>query len=373
VVTPPVSKARFRPPLGLLGMIGLVATAELALTRHDIEFATSSTSCWRQARQAARRLAPGSEILCLGDSLVKSAVLPRVLEARLGRPACNLALIGGQAPTTYFQLRRALAAGARPSAVVVDFAPHILTTDPHCCMPHWAELATAGECLDLAWSSRDAGFFVETMLGRLLISLRARHEIRENLLGALRGTGLPGRGAMPAFWRNWNFNKGAMVLREQSRFDGIVHPSDAASFFPPRWACEPVNARYLRRFLTLAAAHRIRVYWLLPPLSPELQAGRDWRGLDDLYTRFARAGLARFPNLTVIDGRHSGYDHAAFVDAVHLNGRGAFSLTDDLAVLLAQAPPPGRWMTLPAFRTRPIGVPLEDTLASFVALGRVRE
>lgn len=355
-------------PLGLIGMAGIVIAVELFLARHDLDFATASSSCWHQGRLSARRQAPRCEILCLGDSMVKMGVLPRVLEARTGRKAYNLALIGGQVPASYFQLRRALEAGGRPGLVLVDFAPHILATNPHCCMRHWAEFATTRECFELAWTSRDAGFFLETMAGRILRSVRARCEIRENLLAAFRGQGPPARGDLPAFWRNWNVNQGALVLRERSRFDGKIEPNETTSFFPPYWACDPINQSYLHRFLKLADEYKVRVYWLLPPISPELHRGREQLGLETLHTQFVEEFLAQFPSLSVIDGRYAGYDHEAFNDAVHLNGQGASNLTEDLASLLREEPVIRGWLRLPAYQGRPLDAPLEDTARSVVAL-----
>ena len=57
-------------------------------------------------------------------------------------------------------------------------------------------------------------------------------------------------------------------------------------------------------------------------------------------------------------------NHALFVDATHLNGQGANTLSTDLAALLdrdraASAPGP-RWVDLPAYRPRPVIVPFED-------------
>ena len=44
------------------------------------------------------------------------------------------------------------------------------------------------------------------------------------------------------------------------------------TFFPDALACDPVNRHYMRKFFDLTAEHGIPVYWLLPPISAELQA-----------------------------------------------------------------------------------------------------
>ena len=72
------------------------------------------------------------------------------------------------------------------------------------------------------------------------------------------------------------------------------------------------------------------VYWLLPPTHPKLQAWRDEKKADADYERFIRHLQTRFPNLRVIDARHSGYSPDVFWDAVHLDRDGR------LAVFTAQ-------------------------------------
>src|SRR3954447_9395190 len=87
------SMDRGRVPWGFLGMLGLMALVELALARHGL-----APSNWRASGRAASGKAVGCEVLCFGDSQVKLGLLPRVIEQRLGRPAYNLAIVGGQAP-----------------------------------------------------------------------------------------------------------------------------------------------------------------------------------------------------------------------------------------------------------------------------------
>jgi hypothetical protein len=108
------------------------------------------------------------------------------------------------------------------------------------------------------------------------------------------------------------------------------------------------HAAYLAKFLALASARDIPVYWLMPPFDPEVLAERERRGLEASYTRFALAVQARFPNVVVLDGRRLGYDASSFDDAVHLNPRGASAFTAEVASALAPEPPRRgpRWIEL---------------------------
>src|SRR5262249_35519035 len=108
-------------PWGLLGMVGLIIAVESFVARHDLDFTPWGSAAWSASPEAARREAPSCEVLCFGDSLVKLGVLPRVIEGVTGKRAYNLSICAAQAPASYFLLRRGLEAGAKPSAILVDY------------------------------------------------------------------------------------------------------------------------------------------------------------------------------------------------------------------------------------------------------------
>jgi hypothetical protein len=363
---------RGRWPAALPGMLGLVLAVELFLTRHPRDFLLYEGGDWGQAGRAARRLAAGCEVLCFGDSQVKLGVQPRVLEPLLGRRAYNLAVAAGPPPASFFLLRRALEASARPAAILVDFHPQLLQADPWTRARYWPELVTTREALALARTARDAGLFASVMLDRLIPSLRGRHQIRANLVAALQGRGESGRAAtLLSLRRNWRVNRGAGVAAKNPRFTGEVG-AGFAEVYPDQWPLDPVATAYVRRFLRLAASHEIPVLWLIPPFCPEIEARRDSKGLSAQYDRFVRAMQARFPNVVVADARRSGYGPGVFIDPVHLDRQGAATLSADVAAVLGRvlagrgdAP---RWVELPAYRDRSAEFPLEDASQSCVAL-----
>ena len=57
----------------------------MGISARRLDFTTVWADDWRCAARAATRQAKGRDVLCLGDSLVKFGVLPKVIEAR--RPA----------------------------------------------------------------------------------------------------------------------------------------------------------------------------------------------------------------------------------------------------------------------------------------------
>jgi hypothetical protein len=116
------------------------------------------------------------------------------------------------------------------------------------------------------------------------------------------------------------------------------------------------------------------VYWLLPPLGSKVIAHCDQSGVHARYNRFVRSMQAQFPNVSVIDARHAGYQDSVFVDPVHLDRDGATALSgavaDVLQNALSHAEPVPRSVELPDDRDRRVTLRLEDVEQSRTALQR---
>jgi hypothetical protein len=317
----------------LIALLGV----ERFVVRQEMMLNTAESAAAGRAHFAARQEATKCEILCLGDSLMKFGVIPRVIEGRLGRPAYNLALVGGQPPGAFFTLRRALRAGARPAAVVVDFKANIIATSPSYNKRQWAEMLTISECVKLGIELRDSSYCAGLVLSKLLPSYKMRLEIRPLVVAALAGKASPSAYAAAAYVRNINRNQGAIVMNEEYHVPMPGQELLDQVYFPAKWEIDPVNARYMRRLLELTAAARIPVFWVLPPIRAHLQAERDSKGFDNLYLRRAFGLYKQFPNLTLVDARHAGFPDSAFFDLAHLNRSGAQALSAALADVIGSA------------------------------------
>jgi hypothetical protein len=333
-------------------MLVLVALVESAITRSRPDLATPWADDWRFAAEKAVTEAPRRELLCFGDSLVKYGVLPQVIARRTGLRSYNLATSGGTLPSSYFLLKHALNAGARPRAVVVDFTPLLLPEPAG--LQNYPELATWRDCLDLAWTARDPGFLAAASLAKLLPSYRWRFEAR----GAIKNA-LGGKDGSPRPWveivnKIWLEADGAQPMpRGRARPSGEDALIDGVA--PPSWTCGPTDRAFLERFLALAESRKIPVFWLIPPLCPEAHARRARRGSDAAYTAVAREISSRYRDVIVVDARHSGYDDSVHSDHLHLDGLGAEVLSSDLGAVvsgwLASRSGP-RWVDLPAYAGR---------------------
>ncbi len=355
-----------RVPRGLLGMIALVAACESFIVRDALKFSRIEADDWREAGHAADGELPKGGLLFFGDSQLKYGVSPLAIESKLGQPSHCLAVQSGQAPTSYFLLRRALASGVIPSAVVVDFEPHLMRDGIEHNQRMWPELLTFRETAELTWAARDPLAFASINLGRLFPSYRARFEVRENLKAALRGetTGIASWLEMGV--RNRGMNRGALLMAKS----GNPH-HDVTRWGNPTetpWTPAPINDHYARKFIKLARSRNIPVYCALMPVDPGLQEKYETNGMDRPYFAWLRALQDDYHNLYVLDWRHSGYDSRVMNDAMHLDHDGAAGITLALGEYLQKSYGGQgidvRWVRMPGFRLDGARVAAEDSSRS---------
>ncbi len=156
---------------------------------------------------------------------------------------------------------------------------------------------------------------------------------------------------------------------------GILPPNEEAVCYPAGWTPYATNLVYLDRTLALAESRGVPVFFLVPPIHPGVQAGREARGLDTAFMGIVRKIRARHSNVTVVDGRHSGFAHGAFADAQHLDLDGA----EAMSAALAEAMTPRleghadrkRWVELPTASAPQVRPAIEDMDESRLALARL--
>jgi hypothetical protein len=192
----------------------LAAAVERFEVRRDSALTGLMGACWRSTAAQLKCKVPGPEILCFGDSLVKYGVIPARLEALTGKEAYNLALTAGPAPVTYFLLRRPIERGGRPAVILIDSYEGFLESGTSVPAFTWADLLTARETAELAWTARDPDVLTRTALSKLLHVLKDRFEVREGIVAALRSEEPWLRVRTLALERNWSLNAGAQVYQK---------------------------------------------------------------------------------------------------------------------------------------------------------------
>ena len=379
----PESRRRVGWPAGLIGALGLVLLLDplIAGTPIGQHGASRLTASWEAAFRAAAEPEASAEILCFGDSLIKLGILPRVLEARLGRSAYNLAVLGGQSPTSHYLLRRVLDRGHSPRALIVNFSPLLLGMDPRVNLAWWAGLMNAQERLGLALQSRDPRLGLDLLLHGGIRTLSIRETSRAALgLGTLelrdREEGESGD-ELRTLLRNWSINRGAQVApRPFVPIRGsLPQPYEGPGW---KWRPNPVHASFVERFLALAEDRRIPVYWIIPPAEADWRARNEGVGTVDAYRAYVRRLVSRYSTLTVFDLQRANWGRAFFRDPIHLNRDGAVRLTLAVsgAIERARRGPDvdGRWIAMDGDARVPSRMSqelLEDLDQSRLAVGRV--
>ncbi len=340
-------------PWGLVGMIGLIVAIECAVLRNWLDFSDPVSLSWTYSVRAAEIQAPGSDVICLGDSLVKNGLVPSVIERVSGRRTVNLSAARAPALMTYSLFRRALEAGARPSAVIIDAKPVVQMAGPEFNARAWQGVVTLRDALELLQMTRRPSFVASTLMGRLLPSLRSRLEVQSSLLAALDGKTDRLHSINRILWRNWTVNRGANIVSANHAFRGEITPAIERELYPGVFHVDPSNIEAIERLLQLAGDRGIPVYWVLFPISENLQLLRDQSGAEARFEQFVRDIQARHPRLlTVLDARRAAYPSTLFSDATHLNSRGAIALSRTVAAAIdphasrRPAAPDSRWINL---------------------------
>jgi hypothetical protein len=325
---PAARDAKSAIPWGVLGMIGLVVVIESWVGRNWLDFSDPVSLSWRFSAFAAQVEAPGRDLLCLGDSLVKHSLIPALIERESGLRTFNLAAARCTTWMSYFLFRRALEAGAHPAAIIVNAKPTGLIPGPQFNTRYWQDVLTLRDSLELYGMGCRGEFLAASLLGRLLPSLRSRLELRSNLLAALRGETDRLHDINRICWRNWTVNAGANVSSRNPQYGGELTAEAERKLLPKVSYVHWVNAAGIERLLRLAAERGIRVFWLLPPLASALQARREQTGAEAKFEAVVRAFQRRHPEVvTVLDARRLAYPPAMFVDATHVSGLGGIALS----------------------------------------------
>ncbi len=178
----------------------------------ELDFVGNVAASWSYTGRVGTCLARGCKFRCFGDSLVKFGVLPWVIKHQSSLKGYSLALHGGTAPASHFLLRHVLESGARPSAVVFDFAAGFLKDAPASKLRanRWAELLSLRESVEPTRAGRDPDFFARSTPGRLLTSFRSRFEAAPASWRRSGGRAPVSEITRSVVW-NWQINAGGQA------------------------------------------------------------------------------------------------------------------------------------------------------------------
>ncbi|MFO0951684.1 MAG: hypothetical protein U0835_11140 [Isosphaeraceae bacterium] len=307
-------------PRGLLGMLCLVVAVEGLLFQQRARIGAAHAD--HETAVSLSKQAVDGDLLCFGDSLLKCALFPRVVEEHSGIRAYNLAIAGGTAPVSYAMLCRALDQGVRPRAVMVDFESLLLGSHVLSCQRAVVEVAGPAQILEYAWEVGRPEVVPYWLTHLALRSVRVRHEIRTAVRDALQARQRPQVQAEAIARRNWEENRGAFDIAGSGAPPDLDRDTFTQRFLDPVWNPGTKNLAFVRKFLQPPAPRGCPWWSWCPPLHPEVQAGRDRLGLESRFDRRVLDVVARMPHVTVLDGRGLVLPATSFVDSKHMNHEG---------------------------------------------------
>ncbi len=353
-----------RLPMGLLGMLAILSVVESHLFQDRETYCAPGSQELQLAWKAAHYQAPGRDVLCFGDSLIKLSLIPQVFEKTAGLSCYNLAVSGSQTPMSYLLLKRALEAGARPKAILVEFMPSLFRLPPTHNLSRWSYVASLSDAAEMAWRENNRVLFDRVLLNKTLTSMEARMEIRRILQRQLLGP-QSAPDEVPMYRRHWIKFDGAQIMPENPTLtEQDFDPASWANGFYPHWYVNRVNRAYLLKFLDLANASNIEVYWLLPPIMPSVQDLCEKSGFAARQTAFLKALQKRYSRLAIIDGRMADYDEKVYMDPNHLGRSGAYVYSEEIGALmrerLSERGERTAWVSLPPYQARSVDVAIED-------------
>ena len=322
-------------------MLALVAAIEAGVARDVLDFSDPVSLSWRLAAQAARDESAGRSVLCVGDSLVKHGMIPKVIAApigpRRGQPG------GGPRPRPGHLLpvppgprgrRPAVGRGGRLQAQRPDrrpaFQPPLLAGVPHPprgpgagpVRPQWLPVL------------RDGGGVAAPLVP---LAARDPRQPAGGLRGetdALRGSIAPASGT----GRSTTAPTSRPRTPPSTAWSGPTRQEapDPRLPLPPRQRrVYPPHLRAGRRAASGSTGSCRRCRPSSRPVASDRAPRRATSGSSGRCRRV-------IPDVTVVDGRHAGYDHTLFVDASHLDGQGAYTLSRDVADVLRRDRDAGR-------------------------------
>jgi hypothetical protein len=357
-------------PWGAMGTVALLVVIEGLVVGHWTLLTDPVSLSWRYSALAAENEARECQVLCLGDSLVKHGLVPSVFQQTSGQRTVNLSAAQASTIFTRSLLRRALDSGARPKALIINAKPAVLLGGPEVNARAWQEVLSLRDGFDLLRATGNAPLVASILVGRFLPSLRSRLEIQSAFKAALAGETDRIQAINPTLWRNWSVNGGANIAPALPPFNGKVTAQVRRKLYTGLFYVDPANAQAINQILELAASRKIPIFWVLFPLSPELQSLRDQSGADEQHDHFLRSVVAGHPGtIAVLDARRAGFPAGFFADATHLNRHGALALSRSVATVVADREPWPRYpsanqdwilLTPPTENLAGLDVALED-------------
>jgi hypothetical protein len=262
-------------------------------------------------------------VMILGDSRAKAAIVPRVL----GPSARSLAIVGSGPIQTYFTFGDLLAAGGRPEAIVIGYAPKHFYRAHNVFWYYTAKykFLSAREAFEVGEEARRLDDWV---LGDPRIFLPRWIATRANALPLylpelVKSLLAPRRRANDEELRRLRTARGHGRFGEADSSNGLVPEARQESF-----RASPLLDVYFGRTLELARREGVAVFYATMPINASTDAALS-PNFREAYIAYLRGWAERYPEFA-IDTRVPVLPNDHFGDASHVNARGAQVVSEEL-------------------------------------------
>jgi len=255
-----------------------------------------------------------ADVEIMGDSVAAGGLLAGGFAGALpsGATISNLAMSATGPEFPYFLLKRQIAAGKAPKAIVYAPSPHTfaslrvgLLVSGYCTWPEAGEVALAGiHTCDVVYGA----------MCKVSRTLRYREEL------AVFVKGDPAKAA----------EKSLEELRKRSPQKQQFPPEMLPQMYKKGFAWDPFNLYFCKKFLSLAREHHIHIYWVTMPELPVVAESRKRLDFDKEYYAFLDK-VAKDYGVTLFQKEFVVYADEEFRDYSHLNEHGAERYTAFIA------------------------------------------
>jgi hypothetical protein len=254
----------------------------------------------------------------MGDSVAAGGIRADQLATHLA-PATNvvnLALSGSGPEFPYFILKRQIATGVTPKAILYAPSPHTFGSERIALLV--GAYATWPEIAEIASSGIEPFEVLYGVMCKLSYSLRHREQLAE----VLKGRSEPTRTEPAAVTEN----EVKAVAKEKSFPADKIHPMYKKPFTVANF-----NRHFFEKFMVEAQARQIPIHWVSMPTLEVVKDARKPYQFEEDYQAFLKANRQRY-GFHLLMPQSPIFQPQNFEDYTHLNSNGAEKVTHMLAL-----------------------------------------
>lgn len=257
----------------------------------------------------------------MGDSVAAGGIKPELMAPHLAPQTnvVNLALSGSGPEFTYFILQREIAAGVAPKAILYAPSPHTFGSQRTALLV--GAYATWSEVAEIAAARIEPFEALYGIVCRFSYSLRHREQLAE----VLKGRRMP-EGIEPAQPQTAKTENGSNPETSNDSGEDRFPASRINQMYRKQFDTSEFNLFFARKFLALAQAKQIPVYWTTMPVLKVVQESRKPLNYEADYLAFVD-GLQKQYHLNLVTNPVPVMAPRYFKDYLHLNEEGATQFT----------------------------------------------